>query len=119
MSAVGKLSSSIESGGLAGSSEAWRYAGAYDTSSGTRVPAEASADETDMWVEEREALEAIYGEEMQILGPSQTLLRVDVHGTRFVLDFRIHPGLMYPSQPPLIGVRYALSLGLLLFNAYT
>ena len=58
-----------------------------------------------MWIEEREALQAIYGEEMHILGPSRTLLSVDVHGTCFVLDFRIHPYLEYPSQPPLIGVR--------------
>ena len=70
-----------------------------------------------MWVEEREALEAIYGEEMQVLGPSQTLLSVDVHGTSFVLDFRIHPGLKYPSQPPLIGVRYDASFGSLFLYA--
>ena len=64
-----------------------------------------SADGQDEWEEEREALQAIYGEDMQTLGPLQTLISVDVHGTRYTLDFRIHSQTDYPSQPPLIGVR--------------
>lgn len=58
-----------------------------------------------MWAEEREALQAIYEDDMQTIGASQTLISVDVHGTHFVLDFRIDNQLSYPSQPPLIGVR--------------
>ena len=65
-----------------------------------------SANGQEEWEEEREALQAIYGEDMQTLGPLQTLISVDVHGTRYTLDFRIHSQTAYPSQPPLIGVRY-------------
>ena len=65
-----------------------------------------SADGQDEWEEEREALQAIYGEDMQTLGPLQTLISMDVHGTRYILDFRIQSQTDYPSQPPLIGVRY-------------
>jgi len=88
----------------------WLFAGSSGVSSDSSANHEVSADEADVWSEEREALQAIYGEDMQILGPSQTLLSVDVHGTHFFLDFRIHHHLHYPSQPPLIGVRYIISL---------
>lgn len=86
-------------------SKAWQFAGPCNASSSAEVSGDAPADEAGVWAEEREALQAIYGEDMHILGPSRTLLSVDAHGTHFVLDFRIQPHLKYPSQPPLIGVR--------------
>ena len=58
-----------------------------------------------MWEEEREALQAIYGDDMRNVGPERILISVDVHGTHFVLDFRIQNQLCYPVQPPIIGVR--------------
>ena len=62
-------------------------------------------DSVGMWEEEREALQAIYGDDMQTVGPERMLISVDVHGTRCVLDFRIQKQLCYPVQPPIIGVR--------------
>lgn len=58
-----------------------------------------------MWEEESEALQAIYGDDMQTVGPDRLLITVDVHGTHCVLDFRIAKQLCYPVQPPIIGVR--------------
>ena len=58
-----------------------------------------------MWEEEREALQAIYGDDMQTVGPDRILISLDVHGTHCVLDFRIQSQLCYPVQPPIIGVR--------------
>jgi hypothetical protein len=66
-----------------------------------------STDGKNEWEEERVALQAIYGADMQTLGPLQTLITVNLHGTCYTLDFRILSQADYPSQPPLIGVRYS------------
>ena len=80
-------------------------AGIPASSSSTTESQAGFDDGVGMWEEEREALQAIYGDDMQTVGPDRILISVDVHGTRFVLDFRIQCQLCYPVQPPIIGVR--------------
>ena len=78
-------------------------AGLPDGSSSTTE--DSFEDGVSMWEEEREALQAIYGDDMQTVGLDRMLISVDVHGTHCVLDFRIPKQLRYPVQPPIIGVR--------------